>query len=196
MKDISVFTSNKSETIVGDKQSTDPSVKTKVRPPLRCAPNKRTKNVGPIDTPANDSPKAHKPLKRIPSTFRWRSSPDIVEQSLNGMNFTISGTLKCLHMEDMVEMIEFCAGKVYKTLAKKSNYLVTGDNPSKSLIKIATKEGKTVLTEQQFLELVRDKSREHKFTAYRTKTADRQTVDRSDTESDICIISSDDDNHY
>ena len=163
------------------------------RRPARCAAARVTTNWNRSVTYGGDEPPIiQKTLRRTPSTFRWRSSPEIVENSLKGMSFTISGTLNCLNAEDVVEMIEFCGGTVYKTLAKKSNHLITGNNASKTWIRNAIESEKTVLNEKQFMDLVRDKGKVQNLLSYRQQKDNTDEEEGEDNWSDICLISSDD----
>ena len=105
-KNISLYSCDKSEV------KEEPSVRPKARKWCRmaAAPKRRVK---PLPSESGSSKTVeHKPLQRTLSTFRWRSSPDVVEESLIGMSFTISGTLDCLTSEDVIEMIETCGGTV------------------------------------------------------------------------------------
>ena len=122
------------------------------------------------------------------STFRWQRCREIVMDSLDGITFSITGTLERLSREDLVEMIEWCGGTVYKTLAKKSQYLIVGDRPSKAWIKKALDMGKNVIYEEEFFTMVKNLGRLRKFTKYRDEP--NLSSDESDDDDSNSSLSS------
>ena len=74
--------------------------------------------------------------------------------SLSGKSFVLTGTLSSMSREAAKEIIQEHGGKVTGTVSKKTDYVVTGEAPG-SKFADAKKLGITILTEEQFLELIK-----------------------------------------
>ena len=76
-----------------------------------------------------------------------------VSDKLNGLTFVLTGTLPTLKRDQAKEMIEKRGGKVSGSVSKKTNYVVAGEEAGSKLTK-ANELGITVLTEEQFLQMI------------------------------------------
>ena len=73
------------------------------------------------------------------------------ETFFTGKTFVITGTLNNLSREEANDRIILNGGKVTSSVSKKTNYLVTGENPGSKLGK-ARELGVKILNEKEFLE--------------------------------------------
>lgn len=78
-----------------------------------------------------------------------------VSDKLNGLTFVLTGTLPTLKRDEAKEMIEKRGGKVSGSVSKKTSYVVAGEEAGSKLTK-ANELGITVLTEEQFLQMIGD----------------------------------------
>lgn len=76
-----------------------------------------------------------------------------VSDKLGGMTFVLTGTLPTLKRDDAKAMIEQRGGKVSGSVSKKTSYVVAGEEAGSKLTK-ANELGITVLTEEQFLQMI------------------------------------------
>jgi len=78
---------------------------------------------------------------------------DLVEQSLDGKIFVLTGTLIKLGREEAKKEIKRRGGKVTSVVSKKTDYVVLGENPGSKLAK--SKElGVTILNEVDFIKMI------------------------------------------
>ena len=77
---------------------------------------------------------------------------------LVGFNFVVTGTLESMGRDIAADKIRSLGGTFQTTVAKDTTYLVAGANVGASKLEKATKYGTTVLNEQDFLQLLKDKS--------------------------------------
>lgn len=71
-----------------------------------------------------------------------------------GKSFVLTGTLSSMSRENAKEIIERHGGAVVSTVSKNTSYVVVGDSPGSKLDK-AQKLGISVLSEEQFLEMIK-----------------------------------------
>ena len=76
-----------------------------------------------------------------------------VSDKFNGLTFVLTGTLSTLKRDAAKEMIEQRGGKVSGSVSKKTSYVVAGEEAGSKLTK-ANELGITVLTEEQFLQMI------------------------------------------
>ncbi len=76
-----------------------------------------------------------------------------VSDKLAGLTFVLTGTLPTLKRDEAKEMIEKRGGKCSGSVSKKTSYVVAGEEAGSKLTK-ANDLGITVLTEEQFLEMI------------------------------------------
>lgn len=76
-----------------------------------------------------------------------------VSDKLNGLTFVLTGTLPMLKRDEAKAMIEQRGGKVSGSVSKKTSYVVAGEEAGSKLTK-ANELGITVLTEEQFLQMI------------------------------------------
>lgn len=73
-------------------------------------------------------------------------------QTLTGKTFVLTGTLPRLSREEAKSMIKDRGGKVSSSVSKKTDYLLSGDDPGSKYQK-ATELGVEIIDEQKFIEL-------------------------------------------
>ena len=73
--------------------------------------------------------------------------------ALAGSTFVLTGTLPSLTRKQATQLIEQNGGKVTASVSKKTSYLLAGEDAGSKLTK-AQQLGITILTEQQFLEMI------------------------------------------
>ena len=76
-----------------------------------------------------------------------------IDNKFEGMTFVLTGTLDSLGRKDAEELIEKHGGKTSSSVSKKTTYVVAGEASGSKLDK-AQKLGVTILSEQEFLDLV------------------------------------------
>ncbi len=78
-----------------------------------------------------------------------------VSDKLAGLTFVLTGTLPTLKRDEAKEMIEKRGGKCSGSVSKKTSYVVAGEEAGSKLTK-ANELGITVLTEEQFLNMINE----------------------------------------
>ncbi|MFO7999602.1 MAG: NAD-dependent DNA ligase LigA [Marinilabilia sp.] len=73
---------------------------------------------------------------------------------LNGKKVVISGSFSKHSREELKQMIEANGGKNTSSVTSQTDYLVAGENMGPSKLEKAEKQGITILSEDQFLELI------------------------------------------
>lgn len=74
---------------------------------------------------------------------------------LEGKSFVLTGTLSTMSREEVKEKIQNHGGSVVSSVSKITNYVVVGENAGSKLEK-AQKLGIEILSEEQFLELIKE----------------------------------------
>lgn len=77
------------------------------------------------------------------------------EGKLKGLMFVFTGTLNCCSREKAKEIVENLGGEVSDSVSKKVNYLVVGKEPGSKLQKAQKIPTIKVISEEQFLELIK-----------------------------------------
>ena len=90
-------------------------------------------------------------LKELGLNMKFTSQQ--VSDKLNGLTFVLTGTLPTLKRDEAKAMIEQRGGKVSGSVSKKTSYVVVGEEAGSKLTK-ANELGITVLTEEQFLQMI------------------------------------------
>jgi DNA ligase (NAD+) len=85
--------------------------------------------------------------------LQFELTADEAEKPLAGKTFVLTGTMATMGRSEAKEKIEALGGKVSSSVGKGTDYVVVGENPGSKLQK-AGELGKTVLSEEEFLELV------------------------------------------
>ena len=73
---------------------------------------------------------------------------------LEGLVFVVSGVFEKMSRNELKKAIEDNGGKVSSSISKKTNYVIAGENMGPSKLEKATKLEITLLTEEEFLELL------------------------------------------
>ena len=94
-------------------------------------------------------------LKELGLNMKFTSQQ--VSDKLNGLTFVLTGTLPTLKRDEAKAMIEQRGGKVSGSVSKKTSYVVAGEEAGSKLTK-ANELGITVLTEEQFLQMIEGES--------------------------------------
>ena len=85
----------------------------------------------------------------VPSQINY-----VLDTRFAGMTFVLTGALSFFTRDEATEKIESFGGKASSSVSKKTNYVVAGENAG-SKLKKANELGVTVLTEAQFLEMLK-----------------------------------------
>ena len=75
-----------------------------------------------------------------------------------GLVFVLTGVYESLEREEMAEIVKKLGGKVTTSLSKNTKYLVVGSEAGESKLSKAKTLGTPTLTEDEFLNLIREKS--------------------------------------
>lgn len=84
----------------------------------------------------------------------FESKEQVLDTRFAGMTFVLTGALSFFTRDEATEKIESFGGKASSSVSKKTNYVVAGENAG-SKLKKANELGVTVLTEAQFLEMLK-----------------------------------------
>ncbi|WP_018478203.1 NAD-dependent DNA ligase LigA [Pontibacter roseus] len=94
-------------------------------------------------------------LKAAGLNFKFESTaPEMESDRLTGKTFVISGVFESVSRDELQRIITSHGGKVVSSISAKLSYLVAGDKMGPSKLEKATKLGITILSEDQFLEMV------------------------------------------
>ncbi len=77
-----------------------------------------------------------------------------LSESLQGLNFVISGKFTLHSRDELKSMIEKHGGKMLAAVSGNANYLVAGDNMGPAKLQKATKLGVEIISEQRLLEMI------------------------------------------
>ncbi len=75
-------------------------------------------------------------------------------QTLTGLTFVVTGTLKTYGRDQAAEQIRQRGGNVSSSVSKKTSYVVAGESPGENKMTDAQKHGTKVLNEEEFLALL------------------------------------------
>ncbi|QCX52835.1 NAD-dependent DNA ligase LigA [Elizabethkingia sp. JS20170427COW] len=89
---------------------------------------------------------------------RGENSQEVISEVLLGKTFLFTGKLSLFTREKAEEMVEKHGGKNISSVSKKLNYLVVGEKAGSKLKKAKDIGSITILDEQQFLDLIGNKS--------------------------------------
>lgn len=78
----------------------------------------------------------------------------VTDRRFEGMTFVLTGALSLLTREEATEKIESFGGKASGSVSKKTTYVIAGENAGSKLRK-ATELGIPILSEQEFLDLLK-----------------------------------------
>ena len=83
-------------------------------------------------------------------------SPSYVVRSgkLSGKHFVVTGTLESMSRDEAADKVRALGGTFQTAVAKDTDYLVAGGKVGASKLKKAESYGTTIITEQEFLELI------------------------------------------
>ena len=77
-----------------------------------------------------------------------------VDNRFEGKTFVLTGSLANYAREDASNIIEKFGGKTSSSVSKKTSYVVAGEDAGSKLTK-AQNLGVTVLTEQEFIDMIK-----------------------------------------
>ncbi|MCR4290439.1 MAG: hypothetical protein NUV86_09305, partial [Candidatus Scalindua sp.] len=75
---------------------------------------------------------------------------------ISGKSFVVTGTLNGYTRKEIEDIIKNLGGRVSSTVSGKTDFLIAGESPGSKLEK-AEKLGTTILNEEEFEELVKEK---------------------------------------
>jgi len=168
------FASEKTKTISkSEKKTPEKAAPTLVNSPAPKASPLNTSNA--MDTSMNDSiipgtPQEDWEVRKAAKTAAYKKfvsrggaknpgSKEVPEGSpgcFNGFVFVLTGICESLEREEMAEIIKKLGGKVTTSLSKNTKYLVVGEEAGESKLAKAKTMGTKQLTEDEFLELIRE----------------------------------------
>ncbi|NPA32236.1 MAG: DNA ligase (NAD(+)) LigA [Aquificae bacterium] len=79
-----------------------------------------------------------------------------ISDVLKGKTFVFTGTLDCCPREKAGEIVEMLGGKFSNTVTSKTDYLVVGKEPGRTKLQKAQKLGVKTITEEEFLNMIKD----------------------------------------
>jgi DNA ligase (NAD+) len=104
-----------------------------------------------------ENPKNKQVLDKLKNARVWpmaeRNEETDRHLPLDGMTFVVTGTLPNFSRSEIKETIHRHGGRVTGTVSKKTNFVLTGDNPGSKLTKAQTL-GVPIITEAEFIEMV------------------------------------------
>lgn len=94
-------------------------------------------------------------LKQAGLLFKSETSTAVIKSdTLEGKTFVISGVFNSISRDELQKIIISHGGKVVSSISAKLSYLVAGDKMGPSKLEKATKLGITILSEDQFLDMI------------------------------------------
>lgn len=84
------------------------------------------------------------------------TAPEMVSEKLAGSTFVISGVFQSVSREELQQLIQSHGGKVVSSISAKLSYLVAGEKMGPAKLEKAGKLGIKILTEDEFLALIRE----------------------------------------
>ena len=88
------------------------------------------------------------------SGLNMESQREIKDNRFEGMTFVLTGTLSTYGRKEAQEIIESYGGKASSSVSKKTTYVLAGEAAG-SKLKKATDLGVTIITEEQFAEMIK-----------------------------------------
>ena len=95
-------------------------------------------------------------LKEYGLQFEIKSTPSVGTNVLNGKTFVISGVFQDHSRDELKELIRKNGGKVASSVSSNTNFLLAGEKIGPSKLEKATKIGVSTLSEQDFLNMIRN----------------------------------------
>ena len=83
-----------------------------------------------------------------------RLKEDDEDERFTGKTFVLTGGLENYSREEASEIIEKFGGKTSSSVSKKTSYVLAGEGSGSKLTK-AQKLGVTILTEQEFMDMIK-----------------------------------------
>ncbi|KAA6438736.1 NAD-dependent DNA ligase LigA [Dyadobacter flavalbus] len=97
-------------------------------------------------------------LQRAGLQMESDEKPVVLESNvLEGKTFVISGVFENFDRDDLKDKIEANGGRILSGVSGKLNYLLAGENMGPAKLEKARKLGVTILAEQEFLAMIRNK---------------------------------------
>ena len=81
---------------------------------------------------------------------------EAVSDTFNGMSFVVSGVFLSFSRDELKELIESNGGKNVSSISSKTDYVVAGENMGPSKLKKATDLGIKILSEDDFIKLLKN----------------------------------------
>lgn len=101
------------------------------------------------------NPQSQHMIRRLREAgVQMESHVEITDRRFDGMTFVLTGALSLFTRDEATEKIESFGGKAAGSVSKKTTYVVAGENAGSKLRK-ANELGIPVLSEQQFLDLLK-----------------------------------------
>ncbi|KQC05430.1 MAG: hypothetical protein APR54_08320, partial [Candidatus Cloacimonas sp. SDB] len=87
--------------------------------------------------------------------LRMQAEREDLVNKLNGNSFLVTGTLENYSRNEIKNRIEQNGGRVVSGISKKLDYLLVGKNPGSKLTKARKIDTIKILTEAEFLEMIK-----------------------------------------
>jgi DNA ligase (NAD+) len=94
-------------------------------------------------------------LRELGLRFEIDEEDRPVEGPLTGRTYVITGTLESMSREEAGAALEAKGAKVTGSVSKRTTGLIVGEEPGASKLSKAQREGVPLVTEAEFLELIR-----------------------------------------
>ena len=107
-----------------------------------------------------------------------------------GLVFVLTGVYDSLEREEMAEIVKNLGGKVTTSISKNTKYLVVGQEAGESKLSKAKTLGTPTLTEDQFLDLIRQKSvkeKENKTPKTSPEKQEDQKIKSNSTQKEVKV---------
>jgi len=89
-------------------------------------------------------------------SFEIKNKPDLLSEKLANLSFVVSGVFQHFSRDELKEAVTLNAGKVVGSISAKTSYVIAGENMGPSKLEKAKKLDVKIISENDFIELIKE----------------------------------------